>query len=279
MAPDQPPVLAGPTPWEVPASPAPPARWRSGVAFVLLGFYVMLPAVLGLSRESSDQAILPGTIRGVVVLCGIELTLFGVAFGVAAWLARFRAPELYLTTRVRWWTWPRALGWSIALRVGVGVLLVGALGIAQLIRGEPIANLEGLRPKVEAMVDIAALQDPVYLALMLTLVSFVLAGLREELWRAGMVALLGRLAPGWFGGRWGPWLALIPVALLFGLGHTPQGWVGVAATTGLGLGLGAIMIWHRSLWDAVLAHGFFNATTFAILPFVARLIPQLAQSQ
>ncbi|MGE3312846.1 MAG: lysostaphin resistance A-like protein [Limisphaerales bacterium] len=258
-------------------SAAPLPRWRSGVALVLLGFYVMLPAVLGLSHEGTDQAILPATVRGVLILCAVELGLFGVAFGVSTWLAHLRAPELYLTTRIRWWTWPRALGWSLALRIGVGVLLAGTLGLAQLIRGEPISSLDGLRPKIEAMVDIEALKDPVYLALMLTMVSFVLAGLREELWRAGMIALLGRLAPGWFGGRWGPWFALAPVALLFGLGHTAQGWVGVAATTGLGLGLGAIMVWHRSLWDAVLAHGFFNATTFALLPILARLIPQLTQ--
>lgn len=271
MLPDQPPALGG-----IAATPtAPTARWRLAGALVILSCYVLLPAILGLSREGSDAAILPGSVRGVLLLCGIELTLFSVAFGVAAWLARFQAPDLLLATPVRWWIWPRAIGWSIALRVGVGLLLAGSLTATQLLRGKPLQDLEGARPKVEAMVDIAALQDPVYLLLMLTLVSFVLAGLREELWRAGMVSLLGRLAPGWFGGRWGPWFALVPVALLFGLGHTPQGWVGVAATTALGLGLGAIMLWHRSLWDAVLAHGFFNATTFALLPWIAHLIPQL----
>ena len=38
------------------------------------------------------------------------------------------------------------------------------------------------------------------------------------------------------------------------------------------LGLGVIMILHRSIWPAVLAHGFFNATTFALLPLIARPI-------
>jgi len=76
-------------------------------------------------------------------------------------------------------------------------------GAWQVLTQTPIESLQGLRPKVEAMVDVAALQDPVYFALMLTLVSFVLAGFREELWRAGMVALLGRVMPGWFGGQRG----------------------------------------------------------------------------
>lgn len=271
----QPPVLTGLPPAENPTPPTSPARWRSAVALGVLALYVTMPALLGLSRESSDQAILPGNVRGVLILCGVELSLFAAAFGIAAWLARFRSAELYLATPVRWWTWPRAIGWSIALRLGVGILLAVSLGVTQFVRGKAIQDLEGMRPKVEAMVDVAALNDPVYLAVMLTLVSFVLAGLREELWRAGMISLLGRLAPGWFGGRLGPWFALIPVAILFGLGHTAQGMVGVAATTVLGLGLGAIMLFHRSLWDAVLAHGFFNATTFALLPWLAHLIPQL----
>lgn len=269
-------MLPGVLPVDPPDRPAFPAGWRSAVALLILATYVMLPALLGLSRESSDTAILPGNVRGVLILCGIELSLFTAAFGLAAWLARFRWAELCLTTPIRWWSWPRAIGYSIALRVGIGMVLVGSLGIAQLFRGKPITDLDSLRPKVEAMVDVAALQDPLYLALMLTLVSFVLAGLREELWRVGMIALLGRLAPGWFGGRWGPWFALIPVAILFGLGHTAQGWVGVAATTGIGLGLGAILLFHRSLAEAVLAHGFFNATTFALLPWIAHLIPKVA---
>lgn len=248
------------------------------MALIVLGTYVLVPAFLGLSQEEAPQALLPGSVRGVLLLCGIELGLFSLAFGLATFLARFQARELLLSTPLRWWAWPRALGWSLALRLGVGILLAGTLAAFQWARGEPFGGLgmENARPKIEAMVDVAALRDPVYLALMITLVSFVLAGLREELWRAGMIVLLGRVAPGWFGGRFGPWIALIPVAILFGLGHTPQGWIGVAATTALGLGLGAIMLFHRSLWDAVLAHGFFNATTFALLPWLAQFLPKLA---
>jgi membrane protease YdiL (CAAX protease family) len=31
------------------------------------------------------------------------------------------------------------------------------------------------------------------------------------------------------------------------------------------------MLFHRSLWVAVLAHGFFDATSFALLALVERL--------
>lgn len=283
MSPPQPPALTpphgAPPPLPLPLPPAPPttpARWRSAIALLLLAAYVTVPALLGLGHDGGSGSMLPTSVPAVLVLCAVELGLFGIAFLLATALARFRAPELLLTTPLRWWAWPRAIAWSIALRIGVAILLICGLAALQLARGEPFHALDPAiaRPKVEAIVNTAALRDPLYLVLMLTVVSFILAGLREELWRVGMIALLARLAPSCFGGRLGPWLALVPVAILFGLGHTPQGWAGVAATTVLGLGLGAIMLLHRSLWDAVLAHGFFNATTFALLPWIAHLIPQ-----
>jgi membrane protease YdiL (CAAX protease family) len=36
----------------------------------------------------------------------------------------------------------------------------------------------------------------------------------------------------------------------------------------LGFGLGAIMVFHRSIWPAVIAHGMFNATSLALIPWV-----------
>lgn len=261
-----PPVL-DPAPETPPVQP-PPRRLASLVALLLLALYVVVPALLGSRRETGDAALLPGSTRDVLWVCAFELTLFGVAFAIAAWLGRLRADDLFLRWR-GWWVVPRAVAWSIGLRFAVGITLALALGVWHLATGDSLENLSGLRPKVEAMIDVKALHDPVYLLLMLTLVSFVLAGFREELWRIAMVALFARVLPRWFGSRLGPWLALIPVALLFGLAHSPQGWMGVAATTALGLGLGAILLFHRSLWDAVLAHGFFNAATFAVLPWLA----------
>ena len=48
----------------------------------------------------------------------------------------------------------------------------------------------------------------------------------------------------------------------FGLAHITQGWIAVFATALLGVGLGLIQILRRSLAEAVIAHGFFDATTF-----------------
>lgn len=274
--PELPPRLGAiPAPAPTASSPAPTSGLRVVLALGLLTSYVLLPAVVGAARQAGDEAILPATTGAALLLCTYELALFAVAFSLAAWLGRLQFADLWLTRRPSGWTVPRAIGWSLALRFGLGLVLGATLVAWQWIRGQPIQDLQGVRPEVEALVDVQALRDPLYLTVMLTLVSFVLAGLREELWRAAMLSLLGRALPRWFGGKVGPWLAVLPVALLFGLAHTPQGPVGVAATTLLGIGLGAILLFHRSLWDAVLAHGFFNAATFAVLPLISDRFPDV----
>ncbi len=115
------------------------------------------------------------------------------------------------------------------------------------------------------------MDDLVYLWLNLTVVSFGLAGLREELWRAGMLAGLAALFPRMFHRAKGKLAAIAFGAVVFGCGHLPQGWGGVVMATILGLGLGAIMVYHRSIWEAALAHGFFDASTFLMLYLLARL--------
>lgn len=270
------PVAPGLTDPSLAASVSPRRDWP-GIALFLLLAYIALPATLGALRSESDASALPASVSAILFLCGVELCLFTIVFGLAWFLGRLSPAQVYLGWRGGFWVLPRSLGWSVALRVLVGIALMTAISLGALARGVPLESLEGLRPKVEAMVEIEALRNPAYLILMLTLVSFVFAGLREELWRAGVIALLGRTWPHLFGGRRGAWWALLPTALIFGLGHTAQGWMGVGATTLIGLGLGAILLFHRSLWDAVLAHGFFDATTFALLPLLADHFPNLAR--
>ncbi len=244
------------------------------VALALLAVYVVIPAILGASRRPGDAAVLPGSVGAVLFLSVWELCIFGGLFLIVMVLARLGPSDLRLRWRGGWWIVPASMGWSVALRLAVGLVLGACLVMWRWATGAPESSLEGIRPHVEAIVDIDALRDPAYLLVMLTVVSFVLAGLREELWRSGMIRLLGGAVPRWFGGRSGAWLAIVPVAIVFGLGHTPQGPAGIAVTTLLGIGLGAILVLHDSIWAAVLAHGFFNAATFAVLPLLADRFPE-----
>jgi membrane protease YdiL (CAAX protease family) len=123
-------------------------------------------------------------------------------------------------------------------------------------------------------VNAEALKDPLYVLFAVSVVSFGVAGFREELWRVGMMAGFAGLAPAIFATRRGQLIAVVVAAVIFGIGHTPQGIGGVVLTAVLGLALGCIIVRHQSIWEAVLAHGFFDATTFVGLYVVVKYFPE-----
>lgn len=266
------------------AAPAmePGRRWRWRTHLLLMAAY---PVVLGLGAwagrfdHESGPALSHGA-RGLLIVCALELGIFGTVFGLA-WLAsRASRDDLLLRWRGGLLPVPLGLGYSIALRLGI--LLVAVI-VAAIALALGVISLDSMgrfalanRPDVETLVDVPAMRhNPAYYWLTLTLVSFVVAGLREELWRSACIAGMRKLWPRWFGSRWGQLGAAGAAALLFGLGHLPQGPIAVCMTTLLGLGLGAIMVLHRSLWPAVIAHGLFDATSLAIIPFVIDKLPKL----
>jgi membrane protease YdiL (CAAX protease family) len=200
------------------------------------------------------------------------LVVFGLFLGVALWASRAPRDFLLLRWRGGFWPVPQGIAYSVALRVALGVLL-GVLAIILVLTG--VISMQKLqdfflanRPDVEAVVDVTALRNnPVYFWLTLTLVSFVVAGLREELWRSAFLAGARGLWPSRFSSRKGQFVVVVLAAVIFGLGHAPQGPIAICLTGLLGLGLGAIMVFHQSIWPAVIAHGLFDATSLAALPW------------
>jgi membrane protease YdiL (CAAX protease family) len=55
-----------------------------------------------------------------------------------------------------------------------------------------------------------------------------------------------------------PWWLVLPVSVLFGLGHRYQGWLGVVGTAGLGLAFGIVTVGTHSLWPAIVLHAAFD---------------------
>jgi len=132
-------------------------------------------------------------------------------------------------------------------------------------------------PDVEAIVDVTALREnPVYFWLTVTFVSFVVAGLREELWRSAFLGGMRALWPRCFGSRGGQIAAAAIASVSFGLGHLGMGPLAAGMAALLGLGLGLIMVLHRSIWPAVIAHGMFDATTLALLPWALERMRHLS---
>ena len=148
------------------------------------------------------------TTKGLVIVCAIELAVFGIVFGLA-WLAsRASREDLLWRWRGGFWTIPLGIGYSVAIRLALAIILIA---VAVMLLATRLATPQGLqdfmmanRPDVEKLVDVSALrQNPVYFWLTLTLVSFGVAGFREELWRSSFLAGLRTLWPRRFGSTGG----------------------------------------------------------------------------
>jgi membrane protease YdiL (CAAX protease family) len=252
------------------------ARWRWWLHVLLLGSLPLFIGTMGIIHRNRTTALLPDNVPGLLRVSVYEMLYPALAFCVV-WLAsRFTAKQMLLSWRGGLMPVLLGFAYSVVLRIIIVIIAVAVVVVFVLIAGSHAHALEQLRSHTGQLVNAAALtRDPVYFVLCLTLLSFVVAGLREELWRAAMLAGCQALFPTQCGTWRGRAVAVVIVGLLFGLGHTTQGFAGVAVTTLLGVGLGAIMLWRRSIWEAVIAHGFFDATTFAFLYLLAKYHPEL----
>jgi membrane protease YdiL (CAAX protease family) len=245
-----------------------------------MGAYPLVIGAFGWAGDESREPALSSDVSGLFRVLAVELGVFALVFGLAWWASRASKDDLLWRWRGGLWPVPLGIGYSIAIRFALGLILV-VVGVTLVIT--QVASTQGLqdflsanRPEVEAVVDVTALRDnPVYFWLSVTLVSFVLAGLREELWRSGFLAGLKNLWPGRFGSKGGQIVGAAVAAVVFGLGHLAQGPVAVCLTGLLGFGLGVIMVLHRSIWPAVIAHGMFDATSLALLPWAMEKLQEL----
>ncbi len=280
MNPPLPPAITppvSPTDLQEPSQPS-VARWRWWIFLLLIGSAPLLASLSGAGRAADEAPQLPKSIPGLLLFCALQLAVFGVLWGVAWAFSRAGKDELFLRWRGGWK--PVAWGalYSLALRLGILVIALVvfvwvAIGLVAL--GYEMEQIKALIEKNQP--DVSKISqpflqqtDPLYRFLLVTLVSFVVAGLCEELWRGATLAGMLHLVPeNWSQGR-KTGVALGVSSVIFGLGHVYQGPMGVAVTGILGIGLGAIILRHRSIWPAVIAHGFFNAATFVTLMLIKK---------
>ncbi len=209
---------------------------------------------------------------GLLVTCLVELAIFTTIFSLACLASRPSREDLLLIWRPGWWVIPLGIGYSLLIRIAAGVaiviIVVALIGTHAVTADSAQKFITTKRPDVGKLIDVAAMRhNPTYYWLTVTMVSFVVAGLREEMWRAGTLAGLRALWPRSFGSVRGQLMAVALISILFGAAHQPLGRVGIVVAGLLGLFLGVIMVLHRSIWPAVIAHGVLDATTFALLPF------------
>ena len=255
-------------------------RWRWWIHLILIGCYPVIVAALSWSRLPTRGPALSQSVSGLLTVCGLELLQFSIVFGLGWFASRASRDDLLLRWQPGKWVLPLGIGYSVAIRVVLGVIMI-AVGIilvmTKVFTPESLQEFTANnRPNVETLVDVKKMREnPVYLWLTITLVSFVVAGLREELWRSGFLAGLRTLFPRAFCSRRGEILAVLIIAVVFGAAHLGMGALAATMAGILGVFLGLIMVFHRSIWPAVLAHGFFDATTMALLPWVMDLMRQV----
>ena len=258
------------------------SRGRWSIHLLLITAYILVTGLLGLGRRGTNVALLSRTTGGLLWVCALELLVFGLVFVLACFASRATRNDLLLRWegKIKPVLW--GAGYSVALRLALALLLIAmSIGLVVSHVMTP-ASLKDFflanRPGVETIIDVAAMSNnAVYYWLTLTVVSFVVAGLREELWRSAFLAGMRALWPQHFGSRPGQVLAVIICSMLFGLGHMAMGPLAVCFAGLIGVGLGLIMIFHGSIWPAVIAHGLFDATSMAMLPWAMAHITKISQ--
>lgn len=241
---------------------------------ILIGGYFIPPLLFYPART---RPFLTNNVSGLIFVSALDILVFALVFLVAVRISRATRDDLYLRWRPGWEVVPLGFVYSIAARLLTAVVAVFVVAVLVAAAGIQPAQLQQFmsenRPQLERIANPAVMRsNPLYYWLTITLISFLNAGVREEFWRAGTLAGLRALFPATFGSVRGQIVAIGFIAILFGAAHANLGLVAALIAGALGLMLGIIIILHRSVWPAVFAHGFLDATTFAALPFLMRYL-------
>ena len=195
----------------------PPGKlWRWWVHLLVIGIYPLLGLFVH-SGHAMRGPVLSSTARGLLTVSTVEIILFALVFTLG-WLAsRASSEELLLHWRPGWWVVPLGIVYSIAIRFVLGlIVMIGGifLVITRVFSTETLQQfVDTNRPKVEALVSVSALEhNSSYFWLMVSVVSFVVAGLREELWRAATLAAFRKLWPKPFASPTGQYFAVALIA-------------------------------------------------------------------
>ncbi len=154
---------------------------------------------------------------------------------------------------------PESLWKTLLVAIIAYVAVMGTITVAASF----VLNVLGERPDVSRFNNI---QSNLPLLLLWLLLSWIIGGFGEELIFRGF--LMNRLAQV-FGGTRVAWAAaLVLQAVIFGLGHSYQGAIGIIVTGVTGLAMGAIyLIVKRKLWIPIIIHGLNDSVGFILLYF------------
>ena len=245
-------------------------RWRWWAYFILINLEVVWSGISGLLfLGSAHQATKASPSLKLLFTCSLQMVVFGITFGLAVFLSHVSVEELRLRWRGIIRPFWQGAAYAVALPFVIWFLIefmfriLASLGLVAPFQMIDIAAAS--QRGGERLISSSALQhDRLFFWLCVTLVSFVFAGLREELWRSAFFAGVKALFPQTFESPLGQVWVVVLAAIVFGFAHSLMGPLAVLNAGLGGLGFGLIMLVHRSIWPAVIAHGLMDAVNMAI---------------
>jgi len=172
-----------------------------------------------------------------------------------------------LSVRLRngsWWAmgFRRPSSWRFIVLVAIAAAAVRILAGDYLLL--PITNQFWPEPQLPS--DIEDITGNLRIALLYLMLVWSFAAFGEEIAYRGYLMTRAAEFLGSSQSAW--WIAVLVVAVLFGLGHYYKGPSGMLDSGMAGLILGAAyLLTGRNMWTCVLAHGFINTFGVVVLYF------------
>lgn len=210
------------------------------ILFLLLFVAISEAVVAVLAAFSAGRLPLPALIgsQGILILGGVSLLLFHAGqrwadVGLHALESRDAGRALLLL--------------AACIAANLLLMLIFFMFAPELAR-EHMNHLQDIASRLAGELSLTAIAATMF---------FV--GVYEELTARGFLLARCRAAIG------GVWMPVLLSAVLFGLGHAYQGWIGVAQTTVIGVIFAASTVRWGTLWPAIFAHALLNTLSVATL--------------
>ena len=245
--------MSGPDTPPVASRLTPRARWA--FLLVALSWPTILAVIVG---ATAYQPHLPDTLPHLLRFMFLEFTLWGIIFAAGFRISGITASQLRVVVRNPLKTIALGFAWFVATRLSF------TLVFWIILRWIDVTAIWATEEKIAAFTDFKNISHHLTISIISFGFAAVLAGVTEELWRAGMLAGIRFLFPN---ARLFP--TILVVSLLFAAGHLYQGWLGMLNALVLGIMLGSILVYRNSFWEAAIAHTMFDALSFGFAILMA----------